>query len=291
MEQLMMTEASLDAPPSLEDLLQHADRLTPMPAVVIKLLDVLRDPNANFDRVAQVIARDQAITATVLKMANSPLYRGRQQIDTVSHAVSRIGMVSLRDVVLAATVLKLPGRSLVQVERIRKELLAAGTAARLLAGYCRVNVERAFVAGLLQDVGRFLITAVDAPGYSAVTQDEMACTPAFIQSEKNWLGFTHAEVGAALAQQWRFPDFLVATIAHQNAPEDADDPEVAQMSSLGSLGAKVGIRAVRCAPPLTPEETVNSPEGKLLGLRPIQLEKFNDAFEEEFASMSRVFHL
>lgn len=291
MEHHVMTGDAQESPPSLEDLLMHADRLTPMPAVVIKLLDVLRDANANFDRVAQVIARDQAITATVLKLANSPLYRGRQQIDTVSHAVSRIGMVSLRDVVLAATVLKLPGRSLVQVERIRKELLAAGTAARLLAGHCRVNVERAFVAGLLQDVGRFLITAVDAPTYFAVTQDEMACSPSFVESERRWLGFTHAEVGAALAEQWRFPDFLVATIAHQNNPAEAEDPEVARMSSLGSLGAKVGIRLVRRAPAMTPEEMLATDEGKLLGLRPVHVDNFSAKFEDEFESMSRVFHL
>ncbi len=137
------------------------------------------------------------------------MYRGRNEIDTVSQAVSRIGLNPLRDVVLAATVLKLPGHSLMEVERLRKEMLASGTAARLLARATNVDAERAFVAGLLQDVGRFLLTVVDAHGYAIATADAEPFNDDFVHREREWLGYTHAEVGAALAERWRFPANLV----------------------------------------------------------------------------------
>ena len=281
--------------PTLDALLEKADRLTPMPAVVIKLLDVLRDENASFERVAKVIERDQAIAATVLKLANSPLFRGRNPIETIPNAVSRVGFNGIRDLVLAATVLRLPGNNMMLVENIRKEMLATGTAARTISGNVpKTDPGIAFLGGLLLDVGRFLLAVAEPEGYLPLCE---MCDDAGLdltEAERNWLGFTHAEVGASLAEQWSFPDIIAGAIRFQHDIEQGYETlgdRNGVYPAIGALASEMAIRHVRRQPALTAEELTAHPLVQKLELPPMHVETLQSRFEEAFEDMNRVFHL
>ncbi|MCP4498903.1 MAG: HDOD domain-containing protein [Deltaproteobacteria bacterium] len=281
--------------PSLEDLMEKSSRLTPMPSVVIKLLDVLRDENASFERVAKVVERDQAIAATVLKLANSPLFRGRNAIETIPNAVGRVGFNGIRDLVLAATVLRLPGNNMLLVEGIRKEMLATGTCARTIAlGVAKTDPGIAFLGGLLLDVGRFLLAVAEADGYLPLCEMCEESGMDLPTAERNWLGFTHAEVGSALAKQWCFPDIIAGTIAHQHDVQRAYDELGecdAPYTAIAALSSEIAIRYIRRQPAFEVEELTEHPLAKKLNLSSIQLESLQSKFEEAFEDMNRVFHI
>ena len=77
--------------------------LPPMPAVAVKVLELLGDPDVNYTKLAQTISSDPAVSARLLKVANSAFYSMKRQIKTMDHAIAIIGERTLRSLVLAAS--------------------------------------------------------------------------------------------------------------------------------------------------------------------------------------------
>ncbi len=113
-------------------------------------------------------------------------------------------------------------------------------------------------------------------------------------AERNWLGFTHAEVGANLAKQWCFPDIISGTIAHQHDVDRAYDEmgeREGQYTAIAALSSEIAIRHVRRQPAFEQEELAAHPLSAKLNLSSIQLESIQSRFEEAFEDMNRVFHI
>jgi putative nucleotidyltransferase with HDIG domain len=112
---------------------------------------------------------------------------------------------------------------LVTREAFWRHSIACGVMARILANYRReFNVERAFVSGLLHDIGRLIILMVipdlDKKAFIlAQTQERL-----LFQTEMQVLGFTHAAVGAALLKRWQLPEQLIYAAAFHHRPSAAN---------------------------------------------------------------------
>lgn len=201
-------------------------RLASLPEVCIRINEMLDEPNVTVAGLGNVIIQDTSLTARLLKMVNSSFYGYEAKIETVSRAVTVIGLRELRGLVIAASAVEMfsnvPTESLNKVKFWRHSLYC-GVIARLLAEQCNVlHSERLFVAGLLHDIGK-LIIAQRLPKISKDILEEVQLGQRSEgEIEKEWLGFTHADVGSELMASWNMPDALINSVSHHHTPQSAE---------------------------------------------------------------------
>ncbi len=133
-----------------------------LPDVALKVREAIRDPEINFDTVAQIIKVDAPLSAYLLKVANSPLYRGVSPSTGISHALNRLGLNTTRNLTLSFAMRAIFKTQNKEVENILRILWIRNT---YLASICSVmaeklegfDPERALLAGLMQDIGNLPI--------------------------------------------------------------------------------------------------------------------------------------
>jgi HD-like signal output (HDOD) protein len=187
-------------------------QLISLPEIYLRLQQAIDDPLHSREQIAEIIAYDPALSARVLRIANSSYYSFPRKIETVSSAVGLIGELDLRNLVLATTVIgSMNGLSYqgVNIDEFWVHSLRCGIIARLLArvvGGC--NPEILFLAGILHDLGILVIYQQEATLAAAVTRQIADQHQLRDQAERELLGFDHAEVGALLIKAWGLADEL-----------------------------------------------------------------------------------
>ena len=212
--------------PTIAELVTATGELATLPSTVIALLDVLQDSATSADRVRVVLERDPAMTANVLKLANSAYYGVRRTISSVRDALVMLGNRSVTTLAFATGMAPVLRRDLEGYGRRRDDFwrhslvaaAAAGTAADLAGAGDRRT--QCFTAGLVHDVGMLVIDRwLVGEGHRLPDDDDEA---ALRRAERDLLGYDHAEAGAALAEAWGFPEMLVAALRHHHEPRAAD---------------------------------------------------------------------
>ncbi len=89
-----------------QDALQNAiseDRiiLPTLPEVALQVRDAVESEDTTAVQVAELVATDAALSARLLQVANSPLYRGRSPIDSIQVAITRLGNKLVRSLVVS----------------------------------------------------------------------------------------------------------------------------------------------------------------------------------------------
>ena len=228
--------------PTISDLIAATGELATLPATVIQLLDILKDSTTSADKVCAVLERDPAMTANVLKLANSAYYGVRRSISNVRDALVMLGNRSVATLAFATGMAPVLRRDLESYGADRHEfwrhgVLAAVAAARAadLGGFAQWRCQ-CFTGGLVHDVGMLVIDRwlVDESIRLPDTHDERTLRAA----ERALLGFDHADAGAALAEAWGFPAMLVDALRHHHAPDAAGpDRLVVQAVAAGDIVA------------------------------------------------------
>ncbi|GAB4257334.1 MAG: HDOD domain-containing protein [Deferrisomatales bacterium] len=233
---------------NVKEVLARIDKLPPMPAVAVKLLEVTQDPDVSLAAVATLLERDPSMAANLLRVCNSPLYGLRAQVTSVRQAVSLLGLRKVIQVAMTALSSGYlspaqQGYALAAGELWRSSLSAA-IAAELLArevGYPRPST--AYTAGLLQDVGKIVLADAVASYLPDIARQIEAHRIGWDEAERRVVGMPHSEVGALLLERWGFPDLLVESVRTHHAPSQATiDPDLARISHLAdALTMTVGM--------------------------------------------------
>ncbi len=205
-------------------LLESGSELVSLPDVVFQLQEAIADPKGNANVIGEIISRDPALTARLLKLANSPIYGFGGKIDTVSRAVTLVGVDSLYSLALATCALSkfrnIPAQ-LIDMDEFWVQSTYCAVVARLLAKEAGVlHPERLFVGGLLHGIGALLIyykCPDETREILLAAQGKRSLIPLL---EKDLLGFTYADVGGEIARQWNMPVWLQEAIGLHLAPEN-----------------------------------------------------------------------
>lgn len=242
----------------LREFIQGASRLPVLPQVTVRLLKVLDSPDSSSREIARIFEVEPALTARLLKLANSSFYGQRGNISKVQNAVAVLGSKTIRS--LALTVWT---QSLRSAAKTREEMalllpllahgLAAGIAARLLAERKSPGLaEDAFMAGLLHDIGRVALVAQLGTKYQTLVLDPaLAEGVALHEKEAQILGFDHRGLGAALMKSWALPPFLsvVAERHHDPLPDPGNSLLVSVVALADSFATRMrfnlGLDSVR----------------------------------------------
>jgi len=196
--------------------------LVTLPAVYCKVKQVVDDPDTTAMDLARVIAADPAMTARLLKLVNSAFWGMRGRVESVSRAVSLLGMLQVHDLVLAASVAAAFDRvqpKLMDVARFWRGSVARALAATALAREAGLSdLGRVFTEALLSDIGHMVLYRF-APELTSRARLAVADEPWRLAAEERAIiGCDYAEVGGELADTWALPACFGGAIRHQCNP-------------------------------------------------------------------------
>ena len=207
---------------SLHKVIEQIRRLPSLPAVVAELLREFDSDGAGTNDLARKIGQDQALSAAVLRLANSSFYGMSGRISNVQRAAVVLGTQSLRTLAIAAGIvgqyaaIRCHG---FDWRRFWQHAFAAAVCARALARHCKQDPDTAFTAALVHDIGRLALVTLYPQEYEKVLAHSTELQVSLLDSERLLLGLDHALVGATLAQRWKLPATIQQAIANHHQPE------------------------------------------------------------------------
>ena len=274
-----------------EDLVSGQHLLASLPTHYYKVREAIANPNVSVQQLTDLIATDPSLTAAVLRIANSAFYGFPRKIETLSRAVSLIGLEQLGNIVLASTLastfhgIRPQQMDMVRFWRgsIRRALLCRSIARHMEER----DSERFFVVGLLADMGH-LILYLSQPDLEAIVLDRSAYTlKDLAREEHNMIGCDFTEVGAALIRQWQLPESMARIVRHQLSPTQAEDlaPEAARLNVAIAIAEAIERGEAITASCATPD--LHDPElsGVDLTLLPLFAEECESQLESVTASL------
>ncbi len=186
-----------------------------LPSVALEVTNVAAQESADARAIAELLRKDQAMAAHVLRVVASPVYSGRAQIVSLQQAVARLGVQKIREISLAIAfrvgVFKLKGFE-AEVAAMFQHSVSAALFAQELARATRRNVEDAFMCGLLHDVGRPVILQALV---QILNEQKLSVRPSAIVAA---IGDLHTDVGGTLAEAWGLPEAVEMSIRHHHSP-------------------------------------------------------------------------
>ncbi len=230
-------------------ILAGLDHLPTLPAIAMEVLQLSQNRNAQARDFEGILRRDQALTAKVLKLVNSPFFGLRREIVSIPQAIVVLGMRTLRSVVVAAQTSRLLDRQLGPYGLVEGGMwmhsMSCATLARLIARRTKLAsdlAEELFVGGLLHDVGKIIL----APHVAGVQAEFDAATRAaggdVVRAETDVMGITHPAVGAAMARKWGLGGTLVELIeGHHERFEPGMDARLAVVQLANGLCNELGV--------------------------------------------------
>jgi len=203
----------------LEEVLARADDL-PLGnrTALLRVTLLCEEPGTSARDVALEVSKDEGLAAMLLRLANSAASAPARPIADLTTVVARLGLGLVRSLAIAAPGLRLLGTRSDGLGPVRRELhrhsARVGVAARMIAP-ADIDSEQALTAGLVHDIGLSVLARIAPDEFRRVL--DLAAEGVRLPDAERWhLGFTHAELGARLAERWSYPDTLVEAIADQS---------------------------------------------------------------------------
>lgn len=199
--------------------------LPTLPTVVSKMIQLVDNPKTSAASLAKLISTDQALTARILKLANSAYYGFPREISTVNMAIVVLGFNTVKDMGLSISVFdvfkRIKSAENFDVARFWEHSVACGIASRMLTRNYRTRYAgEAFVAGLLHDIGKVILNQYFHEEFMEIIYST-ASGNSFEESEINTIGTTHAQIGAWLAEKWNLPKIISESILYHHEPWNA----------------------------------------------------------------------
>ena len=254
----------------LDTVLQTVNLMPAIPKAVQDVLQLLNKDDFSIGELADAVALDPLISAKVLGLANSAYFGRSRQIDSIEDAALIIGIDAIRSMVLASGLMASWKYSAdFDMKRFWCLSLLSAYIAKDTAKYYGHNPNRAYSAALLHGLG---VLAIHRAIPDITAEIDRACGDHFpydrADAENQLLGFDHAEVSAAIADEWGLPTVIGEAIRHYPHPGAGHD---ADLSALLHLSVALAINLTDEVPvdewhmnmDVDVEELLNTVLGKL----------------------------
>jgi HD-like signal output (HDOD) protein len=275
------------------DLLTHIHEHKPppnsFPVLSTRILNLLARPDVDISDLVRLISQDPALSANVLRVANSAALRGLSEIQNVRDAITRMG---LRDVTEVAGAMA--SRSLFSpearaeyslhrerwVELFLDATVVAMGAARLAMETRRGRSDRAFLAGMLHDVGKTLVLKSIATLHLRSRETYTFPDPAI----DGLLEALHVTVGTEIQKHWSLPSYLVTVCEKHHDTAVPNDPELDEVHLVRVVS---GLRHIDVGQALAPAKIAQINDSlNALGMNGFQFRAFHTEFKEIARRMS-----
>jgi HD-like signal output (HDOD) protein len=187
-----------------------------LPDACFKVKELMEDEASVIEDFANVISVDPSMTSRLLQIANSAIYSFRGEISTISRAITIIGTQSLYNMMLvdvAASAFKHFSNQAIDLKRFWRMSVYTGLVCKNLAIKANIrDIERLFVAGLLQNFGELLVAKNSPKIAKACEKYDERKLPWLLQ--KHYLGFTYTEITVEMLKLWEIPEKIILPIKH-----------------------------------------------------------------------------
>lgn len=221
---------------TLEALLHHPNALPSAPKIVEQLISSFNNDDVSVDEIARKLSLDPVLSAKLLRLANSTYYHVSRRIGNVGDAVRMLGFVTVRTLVISSGLVgsfkAVPGLDL---KRFWRYSLHTAVVARWIAKEAGANTDLAFTLGMMHALGQLVMHAGAPEQAQAVDKAVGTYEAGRLEAEKAVFGYDFSEVGAALADLWKFPDLFARTIKEFPAPQSVSPPN--RMAAVIHLAA------------------------------------------------------
>lgn len=225
------------------ELLAKLQDIPTLPIVAMKVNELINDPNSSGADIANVMKKDQVLTAKVLRLVNSSYYAIPGGVADVQRALAFLGFNTVAQLVLSLSVFSVFGVSDnpdFPMLEFWKHALGTAVCGEALAKRLKIaKPEEAFTCGLLHDVGKLVLTQIDPARMSTIVRETKKSERSFVEVEREWDLPGHSFMGEVIATKWGLPQVIRLAIRYHHF-------DVSQMGSV-LASAKPVIHIVRLA--------------------------------------------
>jgi HD-like signal output (HDOD) protein len=220
----------------LKNLIDQPSKLPTIPKVAQQLISSFSSEDVSVTDIASQLAADPALSAKLLRLANSAYFHVSRTIGTVEAALQMLGFVMVRNLVLgnsmAAAFKNTPGIDLKQFWRYN---LYTACATRWLAHRADFNSDMAFTLGLMHGIGQLQMHAGMPQAMVPLDKQMSVLDARRTELEKQSFGFHYGDVSAELAKLWNFPPLLIDAL--RNIAQPLSSPEFSESAAWVHMGA------------------------------------------------------
>ena len=195
---------------TVEKLLKNIKDIPAMPNVVIKALNIVKDPASSIKELGDIIACDQALSIKTLNLVNSAYYGFSQQISSIPRALSLLGMNKTKNIIIAVAMK--PMFSSGTNKDLWKHSITTAVGCEFISEHLGIrDCEEAFVIGFIHDIGKTILNMQDKEIVEKI-KEYVDSGSDIIEAEDVFFNTNHTEVGAELAKKWQLPLLLINVI-------------------------------------------------------------------------------
>ena len=220
----------------LKALVDQPGKLPTIPKIVQKLIESFNADNIPSSEIAHQIASDPALSAKLLRLANSAYFHVSRTVGTVDEALRMLGFVMVRNLVLSSGMVAAfrhtPG---IDLPRFWRYTLYTACTARWLAARAEINGDMVFTLSMMHGIGQLQMHLCIAPDLLKPLEAQAGVLdPRRADVERARLGFHYGQVSSELARIWHFPAALIAALAQ--VPEPLAAAEFSAPAGFAHLG-------------------------------------------------------
>ena len=197
--------------------------IPPMPNVMVKALNVIKNPATGIAELGKIMQMDQAIATKTLMLVNSAFYGFRQQITSINKALVVLGMMKAKNIIMSLALKKMMTAQ--GSRELWEHSIKCAIAAEVLAKeYKVINPDDAFVIGFLHDIGKILLNTKNPLKYSKVRYLAQQSNVDLVEVEDAQFGTNHCILGALISKKWQLPVILTNCIRYHHDPVQSSLP-------------------------------------------------------------------
>jgi len=222
-------------------------RLPPFPQVAIRVLQLAKNENIQFQHLCDLISSDPAFASEVLTVSNSLLYAPRYPSTTILQALTVLGANTLQGMCVTVGVRAYLGKAMSYpaMRGLWQHNLACAVVAEKIAQSGSIDKNTAYTAGILHDIGRMALSVIQPKGYAALLEKHCGAAISMLAAEREMFGWDHCEIGRHLIGDWKLPANFDGVVADHHSERRTDGAwdltELAKVSC--SLASAIGYAA------------------------------------------------
>ncbi len=220
---------------SFQDIIDRIHTIPSLPEVVTEVSRLVNDPNANAASINQIMGKDAAMAAKILRMVNSVYYGLKEPVRDIEAATRILGFKTIRSVALSISVINAfqQQNANFNMKAFWAHSAVSACLCRLIAAKAKVcDPELAFTIGLLKDIGKLVMVENAADETRAIIAVAREYRMSFHKASHEVIDTNDAEIGAWLAERWQMETSIVNTIRHQYDLAAAKEPQSGKLVAM-----------------------------------------------------------
>jgi len=210
--------------PTVTDLFSNVKKLPALPTVLLELMESFSNDDVQVEEIAKKIGKDQAISAKVIRMANSTAFRRGKEVESIEQAVIRLGFKQVRSIVIAANLSNtFPTIEGFDIDHFWEQTFIISCIAKNLAKHTKINSETAFTCAMMHNIGELLLQTVK-PDECSLVKASIESGGLRLEAQREIFGFDYTQAGTELAKHWKFSSVFYNAIEQQLDPLSYNPP-------------------------------------------------------------------